>query len=451
MTSPDRVFISHSVSDKPYARALERAIDALSEGRLDVRYSTSSEAGPQGGTQWREWIDEQVVLAKTTLVVVTPASLAKPWLMWEAGACRGVALGEAPDARANRMLVTIAYGLADAECPDPLRAEQIVGGVDRERVGALLTSILAHHGLPSTMLVAAGGRMGAVLDAYTAEVQEALLQSASLPTEANIREWVSRLDELAAADRLSELDGFVRWMRLAFGRQEGTPSTPIDIRLHRRLGQLFLGARDYDRAVDELKLARLAAPRDIFVLRPLGEAYLKRYGNARRDATSEGEVKEIERLLAMIEEIDPDAYVASPDAAALQSKFYRRVVGDLTKAAEVLRASLERNRDSYYLADLLGQTLLDAGQQEDAKDAFRHIPAILDRTGDQSTWAMASRVSAALADLDLEVARTTLDAIRASRATPTELASIAQGVREMAARFGIADASIADVLAGYPT
>ena len=55
------LFISHNAADRPFALALQSAIRELidSDTLIDVRYSTSDEAGPQGGEKWREWIYRQ--------------------------------------------------------------------------------------------------------------------------------------------------------------------------------------------------------------------------------------------------------------------------------------------------------------------------------------------------------------------------------------------------------
>jgi hypothetical protein len=81
------LFISHNAADRPYAVAIEAAIHELLDSNtlIDVRYSTSDEAGPQGGEQWRDWIYHQVVEARTALIVVTPHALGKPWLLWRQG------------------------------------------------------------------------------------------------------------------------------------------------------------------------------------------------------------------------------------------------------------------------------------------------------------------------------------------------------------------------------
>src|SRR5262249_60820143 len=106
--------------------------------------------------------------------------------------------------------------------------------------------------------------------------------------EANVQDWLARLDALTGDKRLSEVGGFERWMMLAFGREGNedprTGGIPIDVRLHRRIGELHLGQPQYSHAVRQLPLAWRAAPRDIFVLRPLAEASMKNLLAAGADA-----------------------------------------------------------------------------------------------------------------------------------------------------------------------
>jgi tetratricopeptide (TPR) repeat protein len=342
--------------------------------------------------------------------------------------------------------MTFAYGLTKEDCPDPLRGGQIVTGNKRGDVRQQLIRILRHHGLES---MEAGDRLGGVLDEYLLRVEQEMRQSVSLPTEANVREWLRRLEVLVEENRLVELGEFTRWMNLAFGRGDGADDVPIDVRLHRWVGELHLGERNYDTAVRQLKLARLAAPRDIFILRPLGEAYLKRLLDM-PGQDPDAELATIEQLLGMIEEIDPNAYIASPDAAALRSKFYRRAAHDLQGAVEVLTASLDRNPDSCYLADLLGQTLLEEGELNAAKAAFRRIPDILSRIDDRSIWAAASHATALVVAGDLDLARSKLADILAAGATMTQRASVALGIREVARRLNLRDDQTEALVSGYP-
>ena len=364
MTTPlngsNVLFISHNAADRPFAIALQAAIRELvdSDTLIDVRYSTSDEAGPQGGEKWREWIYRQVVEARTTLLVVTPHALGKPWLLWEAGACWGAALvgkaggGSSPlpadptssGSLGSRLIISIAYGLADNECPDPLRGEQIVQGTNAERMRLQLRRILLAHGISGDLLYEAGERMHDVLERYLVAVKNAMRRAPSLVNEANVQDWLARLDGLVRADRLSELDGFLRWMTLAFGREiadnaDGS-DVPIDVRLHRRLGELYLGQRRYDLAVRQLRLAWRAAPRDIYVLRPLAEASMKRLLERDAAAMDSAARAEIEMLLDTIRELDDNAYRASPEAAGLLAKYLRRVVGNPRQALVVYQEGL---------------------------------------------------------------------------------------------------------------
>ena len=70
------IFISHTATDQPFARAIESAIHRLLP-KLEVSYSTSSEAGPQGGEKWRAWIDSQILGASSIIVIVSPEAIGK--------------------------------------------------------------------------------------------------------------------------------------------------------------------------------------------------------------------------------------------------------------------------------------------------------------------------------------------------------------------------------------
>jgi hypothetical protein len=48
--------------------------------------------GIAAGSGWLDWIHDQVRGSKFTAVLLTPNSVDKPWLMWEAGTVSGVSL-----------------------------------------------------------------------------------------------------------------------------------------------------------------------------------------------------------------------------------------------------------------------------------------------------------------------------------------------------------------------
>src|SRR5687767_11942900 len=94
LVSPMKVFISHSTSDKPLVDALRALIRHTFVEPVEVAYSSASvsEGGISAGQDWLEWIGAQVQESRMTIVVLTPLSKARPWLMWEAGAVSGVGL-----------------------------------------------------------------------------------------------------------------------------------------------------------------------------------------------------------------------------------------------------------------------------------------------------------------------------------------------------------------------
>jgi tetratricopeptide (TPR) repeat protein len=149
------------------------------------------------------------------------------------------------------------------------------------------------------------------------------------------------------------------------------------------LGNAYRAARRPDRAVQEFALALEFAPRDIFILRSLGLAYL--------DANR---TDEAEKIIRRIAELDKEAFSRNVECAALKARFQRER-SDFQGAADTYRAALEHNPDSYYLADVLGQTLLRLGRIEEARGAYSRAAEIIARVGEKNIWTCATRATAA--------------------------------------------------------
>src|SRR5205807_768369 len=111
---------------------------------------------------------------------------------------------------------------------------------------------------------------------------------------------------------------------------------PLDIRIHRRLGELYLSSQDYQAAVVQFELARQLSPRDIFVWRELGRAYI---GLKQRDKTSD--------VILAIEKLDPQAFERNAECAALKGRWLRDQ--DPAAARDVYRKAFQNNSNSYYL------------------------------------------------------------------------------------------------------
>lgn len=449
------ILISHTASDRPLAKALSEALKLLSgsETRLEVRFSTSEESGPQGGEQWRDWIYRQVVEAQTALIVVSPQALGKPWLLWEAGACWGAELARRSAAEPPRshQVVSIAYGLSDQECPDPLRGNQIVAGLDEDRMSALFERVLRAHGVVGDELVGAFKRMPKVLAGYLSQAREALLQAPSVVNEPNVQDWVVRLEALAQDGRWADLPAFERWMMLAFGRDPDASASvetlAIDVRLHRRLGQLYLDQKQFAPAAAQLRLAWRLAPRDIYVLRPLATASLKQL--LRQGGDEAPLLKaDLAQHLAAIRDLDP-RFELAPDAAALVANYLRRILQQPDEAVRILQACLVANPDSYYIADLLAQTRMQQGQLVEARNDYQIAFDITQRVHDQSLWRLATTATACLALGRLNEARDHLVSLagRQPAPTPQELQSVESGLVDVATSIGLTELQRHELLA----
>ena len=270
------------------------------------------------GDDWFHWIGRQVRDADITCVVLTKASLAKPWLHWETGAVYGAASAAAePDASAR--LWPLLYGLEAEDLPGPLSAmnAQARRG-DEERqfrqvIDQVLDTLADRRKLAARDQRSAEREVDAAVDEYLGVVQAALRSSPIIPTEAAVQEWCARLDELLVSGRHSEVNHLRDWLDIAFGRDdEGDRLKPLDARIHRRLGQLYVAAQDYRSAAEQFRLTYELAPRDIYVLRTLGEAALKA-----------GSEDEAEQCLDEIERLDAKAFARNADCAALKGKWLR--------------------------------------------------------------------------------------------------------------------------------
>ena len=84
------IFISHAHVDKDLAEGLKEMFADITSDAVVSWYS--SEMRPQGGMDpgdWRKQIWERIEEANIILVILTPQSNQRPWLVWESGFAEG--------------------------------------------------------------------------------------------------------------------------------------------------------------------------------------------------------------------------------------------------------------------------------------------------------------------------------------------------------------------------
>lgn len=139
------VFISHTHSDQPLADALSELMRELFADKVQVNYSSRKEldGGIAPGDDWFRWIVEQVRVADAALILLTPASVQKPWVIWEAGAVAGAAFATAAE---EMRVFPLTFGIRSSEVPTPFARTQLVAGADDAEVGKLVDDLFGRFG-----------------------------------------------------------------------------------------------------------------------------------------------------------------------------------------------------------------------------------------------------------------------------------------------------------------
>jgi len=424
-----RVFISLTNRDAGLADALDAAIKELFDGHIETYYSTKKElaGGIPGGQDWFRWIVEQVQQCDLAFILVTPNSVQKPWIMWESGAVYGAALADHGDQVTK--VRPIVYQLRSSELPSPIRdanAQYRYGdrAADVKRLfSELLKEFQAEYS--ESVVTEYGKKYPDAIKTYLETVKAQLRNAAALPSHNVVEEWRHRLDDLADQHRISEIPQLQRWMDVTFGLEDGEPQ-PIDMRIHARLGGIYMKGGDYRNAIAQLELAQQLAPRDIYILRNLARARLE---DGSRDLAKE--------LIDRIEELDARAFTHNAECAALKGRYYREAQ-DYAQAAEIYDEALSNNPDSHYLANLAAEAYAAVGNSEKAVDKFKQVLAIIGRLKEDNVWTMASKANAQIAIGDMDAARKELDTFseRGQRLSKDERGTIASGFERVGGYFG---------------
>jgi tetratricopeptide (TPR) repeat protein len=421
-----QVFVSLTHADSKIAEAIRAALDALFRDAVKVYFSTSKEleGGIRSGEDWFQWIVDRVRECDFALILITPSSVNKPWILWEAGAVAGAALASGQGGM--RKVRPLVYQVASDLIPSPIRDSKVQfrRGDRVDEVRSLFTEILDDYKseLSTGRFLEVAQGLDAVIKTYLERVQESLMNAPALVSNVVIEEWRLRLDAVMKENRASEVAALHDWMDVSFGRDRDDRPQPIDLRIHTRLADLYLKAKNHRRAIEQLELARQLAPRDIFVLRTMGRAYL--------DADDGEKAKAV---IDRISELDKNAFVRSAECAALLGRWYRKA-GDLAKAEEVYATALNADRDSYYLANLIAEVRLEAGRP-DVGDAFRRALVIIERLDEKNVWTHATAANAAFFIGEDARAIDHLRAAGALRPDAGSIATIERGLTALAAKI----------------
>ncbi|WUO58435.1 TIR domain-containing protein [Streptomyces sp. NBC_00280] len=431
------IFISHTHTDQAVADAIRDAIfELFGSESVTVTYSTSRElgGGVPIGEDWFRWIGEQVRGAAVTLVLLTPTSVQKPWVLWEAGAVYGAALTN--EDSTLRRVRPLAFQIGMDDIPSPLRSShaQVARGDQYEDIKQLLDEFVHDFSdvTKKAVVIRAAQRVDVAAKNLLEATREALRTSPLIPTEPIVNEWCTRLDILTEHHRHSEVRQLHEWLLVAFGQSEEKGEKPIDIRLHRRLAQLYMASAHYTEAAQQFELARRLSPRDIFIMRSLGQTYL-----------AEHNYPAAARVISEIETLDPHAFTKNAECAALKGRWHREQ-DQHTEAHDTYAKAFQENPDSYYLGDLFAAAKLRLGDRHGAADIYQRTLSIIERLPDRNFWIYATAANAAIVNGDRDGAIRYFAAIRDDNPSEADMQSIEGGLIRILPLLGTTTEGVAE-------
>ena len=145
-TRSREVFLSLTSADAELANAIRRVFQKCFGNRVIIFDSTSRElrGGVGHGEDWFEWIGVRLRECDFAFFLVTPLSMNKPWIVWEAGAAYGIALSTGGDR--VRKIRPIIYQIEEDKIPSPFKSlrVQFKRGDDFGDVKVLFAELVEH-------------------------------------------------------------------------------------------------------------------------------------------------------------------------------------------------------------------------------------------------------------------------------------------------------------------
>lgn len=437
MTTPFRVFFSHSHADAGLVRSLGRFIGHVFGVDVALRFSSSLEpgSGVPAGAEWVKWLREQLIESQCTVVVLTAESINNPWILMEVGVTLGASFGAEGK---GPKIVPVVFGIEIHQIPQALMSFHAVYG-EVPSIKRLFNSINAWIGKYEQPILDV--LFEEFFPSYQKEVRGLLEDRPLMLDEPTVNEWLVRLEKLEARGRWAEVEHYHRAMLLAFANRPlhdpAQDETLLDIRIHRALGEMYLASSRPGAAANQLaKASKLAHERDLFLLHKLGLAYLQDH-----------RLYEAECVLGTIEKLDPDTARTNPEIADLVGRLHREKWDrtndpkDLERARDAYRAGLEATRKvghgSYFMADNVGQLSLLLNDMKSAREAFTTVRNIVVQSGEKSVWAFASLASACFVLGDEEAGFTAIAKLRAQGPEARQLDSISKGLERIRDGMGI--------------
>jgi tetratricopeptide (TPR) repeat protein len=436
-----KIFVSHAHADAAVVAAFKTLLTQIFDD-VEVDYSSdlSGGGGIEAGTNWLQWVLDKVRACNLAVVVLTPESISRPWLMWESGAVNGIALA----LQEQRQIVPLLFRVNRENLTGPLSHLQAEQGETKQGIHRTVLAVWnllgKRPGKEKLDLLFA-----AALPGYLEQIQEVLQDRPQSLDEGGVQEWCERLDALRQAGRYAEVGHVHRALLLAVGpAAEDADQVPLDVRLHRRLGELYLDSGRGHEAAIQFNLALRLFSRDVFLMHKLALAQLQAHNRGCALATLQG-----------IEELDAAAVFENPEVAGLKGRLYREEwqatsnESDLRTARDAYQAALAHSPDSYYMAGNVGELSLALDEREAAERAYQQAVDAIRRTGERTWWSLTTLACAAIVRGNEREAMALLGEAGALGPPARDAESIRQGLRRLEAYLKVPPNVVAGWLGAF--
>ena len=422
-----KVLISHATEEKALAEAWRNLIATTSSGAVDTWFSSdiSSEGGMPIGKEWREHLYERLAESDFVIALQTPATIGRPWIIWECGVASGV--------EKVRGIIPITFSMGRGELGNPLTSYQVYQGENADQVKEVCVRLAREAGLTPPDVV-----YEAALKPYLEAIKLHRPRRAIRIEQMSV--WRSRYEELIRSGRAGEVPAKRRAMYASLGE----PFEPIDPTLHELLSRTLLDNGEYEASIEEIDYAlRLVGP-DMDLLH--------------RKALALVEVQNLPGAQEIVEEVfaeNEDLRINS-ELASLEGRIHRerwQLTGDgehLNRAFEAYLRAYHADRTQYFPGINAGSLALAKGEVEEADEVFSEVLETchdLQSRSIVSYWVDFSAGEAHLGRGDVDEAKSDYSRgiSRAPSPPPRDRRSAAKGAQRMVEAKGLSTGVAEDI------
>lgn len=176
------VFISHASEDADLARAISNSLKMMTAGQIETWFSTSSLPGEglMGGDVWFNQILDMLAKSRIILVLLTPNSIDRRWVYFEAGFAQG---------HSECTIIPICAGISVDDVKPPLSHFQCCQLSDYNAAKEFYHKLLSSVDIPFYEQL-----YSPTIETVISKVQEVKLLKRPVPDRANISKEM--LDDL---------------------------------------------------------------------------------------------------------------------------------------------------------------------------------------------------------------------------------------------------------------